>query len=136
MGVLCQEVICILLCVLLYSFFSFFGLFMSSYYKYYVFFCLNECEDGLCCCVDFGVKVMQEYVKKCCKEFGINGEGCVCINKVGCLDCCEFGFVMVVYFEVVWYIFVDKEDIDEIIQSYLVEGKLVEWLMVDCFVNV
>jgi (2Fe-2S) ferredoxin len=38
---------------------------------------------------------------------------------------------MVVYPEAVWYTFVDKEDIDEIIQSHLIEGKPVERLMVD-----
>ena len=53
------------------------------------------------------------------------------INKAGCLDRCELGPVMVVYPEAVWYTFVDKEDIDEIIQSHLVEGKPVERLMVD-----
>ncbi|RFC01320.1 ferredoxin, partial [Klebsiella michiganensis] len=36
-----------------------------------------------------------------------------------------------VYPEAVWYPFVDKEDIDEIIQSHLIEGKPVERLMVD-----
>ena len=53
------------------------------------------------------------------------------INKAGCLDRCELGPVMVVYPEAVWYTFVDKEDIDEIIQSHLIEGKPVERLMVD-----
>lgn len=35
---------------------------------------------------------------------------------------------MVVYPEAVWYTFVDKEDIDEIIESHLVNGKPVERL--------
>jgi len=74
---------------------------------------------------------MQEYAKKRCKELGINGEGRVRINKAGCLDRCELGPVLVVYPEAVWYTFVDQEDIDEIIQSHLIEGKPVERLMVD-----
>ncbi|GCB06133.1 ferredoxin [Ralstonia sp. SET104] len=104
---------------------------MSSHYQHHVFFCLNEREDGSRCCADFGAKAMQEYAKKRCKELGINGEGRVRINKAGCLDRCELGPVMVVYPEAVWYTFVDKEDIDEIIQSHLIEGKPVERLMVD-----
>ena len=104
---------------------------MSSHYKHHVFFCLNEREDGSRCCADFGAKAMQEYAKKRCKELGINGEGRVRINKAGCLDRCELGPVMVVYPEAVWYTFVDKDDIDEIIQSHLIEGKPVERLMVD-----
>jgi (2Fe-2S) ferredoxin len=39
--------------------------------------------------------------------------------------------VLVVYPEAVWYTFVDQHDIDEIIQSHLIEGKPVERLMVD-----
>jgi (2Fe-2S) ferredoxin len=53
------------------------------------------------------------------------------INKAGCLDRCELGPVLVVYPEAVWYTFVDQHDIDEIIQSHLIEGKPVERLMVD-----
>jgi (2Fe-2S) ferredoxin len=96
---------------------------MSSHYQHHVFFCLNEREDGSRCCADFGAKAMQEYAKKRCKELGINGEGC--------LDRCELGPVLVVYPEAVWYTFVDQHDIDEIIQSHLIEGKPVERLMVD-----
>jgi (2Fe-2S) ferredoxin len=95
---------------------------MSSHYQHHVFFCLNEREDGSRCCADFGAKAMQEYAKKRCKELGINA---------GCLDRCELGPVLVVYPEAVWYTFVDQHDIDEIIQSHLIEGKPVERLMVD-----
>jgi (2Fe-2S) ferredoxin len=37
---------------------------------------------------------------------------------------------MVVYPQAVWYTFVDAEDIDEIIESHLVNGKVVERLVV------
>lgn len=46
-------------------------------------------------------------MKKCVKEFGFVGLGKVCINKVGCFDCCEEGLVMVVYLEGMWYMYVD-----------------------------
>jgi (2Fe-2S) ferredoxin len=38
---------------------------------------------------------------------------------------------MVVYPEAVWYTFVDKDDIDEIIESHLLKGKIVERLLID-----
>jgi (2Fe-2S) ferredoxin len=38
--------------------------------------------------------------------------------------------VAVVYPEGVWYSFVDKADIDEIVESHLVHGKQVERLLV------
>ena len=103
---------------------------MSSHYQHHVFFCLNEREDGSRCCADFGAKAMQEYAKKRCKELGINGEGRVRINKAGCLDRCEEGPVLVVYPQGTWYTFVDNSDIDEIIDSDLVGGKVVERLKI------
>ena len=41
--------------------------------------------------------------------------GKVRINNAGCLDRCDQGPVLVIYPEAIWYTFVDKEDIDEII---------------------
>jgi (2Fe-2S) ferredoxin len=63
------------------------------------------------------------------------------VNKAGCLDQCEHGPVVVVYPEGVWYGNVTEEDVDEIIQSHLVEGCPVERLRIaepclnspDCF---
>jgi (2Fe-2S) ferredoxin len=52
------------------------------------------------------------------------------INNAGCLDRCEQGPVMVIYPEATWYTFVDKEDIDEIIDSHLVKGKVVDRLKI------
>ncbi len=60
----------------------------------------------------------------------MNGQGKVRINKSGCLDRCEEGPVMVIYPEAVWYTYVDEHDIDEIIDSHLVEGKVVERLKI------
>jgi (2Fe-2S) ferredoxin len=37
---------------------------------------------------------------------------------------------MVIYPEAVWYQFVDKEDVDEIIHSHLVNGKAVDRLRI------
>ncbi|AGW88658.1 MULTISPECIES: (2Fe-2S) ferredoxin domain-containing protein [Cupriavidus] len=105
---------------------------MSSYYQHHVFFCLNQRDAGEDCCANHNAKAMQEYAKKRCKELGIaGGEGRVRINKAGCLNRCELGPVLVVYPEAIWYTFVDEHDIDEIIDSHLLNGKPVERLMVD-----
>jgi len=50
------------------------------------------------------------------------------VNKAGCLDRCEHGPVIVVYPEAVWYTYVDREDIDEIVESHLRDGHPVERL--------
>jgi len=57
------------------------------------------------------------------------GEGQIRINSSGCLDRCELGPVIVVYPEGVWYSYLDESDVDEIIDSHLLNGKVVERLL-------
>ena len=102
-----------------------------SYYRHHIFFCLNQRDEGRPCCADQGAAKMQEHAKKRCKELGLLGAGAVRVNKAGCLDRCEEGPVAVVYPEGVWYTFVDKDDIDEIVESHLRDGKIVERLLLD-----
>jgi len=51
------------------------------------------------------------------------------INKAGCLDRCAGGPVAVVYPEGVWYSYVDTTDIDEIVESHLKNGQVVQRLV-------
>jgi len=62
------------------------------------------------------------------KELGLAGPGKIRVNKAGCLDRCTDGPVMVIYPEGIWYTFIDTDDIEEIIQSHLIEGRTVERL--------
>jgi len=59
---------------------------------------------------------------------GLSGRGQVRVNKSGCLDRCELGPVCVVYPEGIWYTYIDEEDVNEIIDSHLVNGIPVERL--------
>lgn len=102
----------------------------KSYYEHHVFFCLNQRDSGRVCCADSGAAHAQQHAKQRIKELGLNGCGKVRINKAGCLDRCEEGPVLVVYPEGVWYTYVDTQDIDEIIDSHLVGGKIVERLKI------
>jgi (2Fe-2S) ferredoxin len=52
------------------------------------------------------------------------------VNQAGCLDRCAEGPVIVVYPEEIWYTYVDKDDIDEIIEEHLVNGRVVERLRI------
>ncbi|RAC59606.1 (2Fe-2S) ferredoxin domain-containing protein, partial [Burkholderia multivorans] len=81
-------------------------------------------------CAQCDAQTMREYAKKRVKELGLAGAGKVRINKAGCLDRCEEGPVMVVYPEGTWYTYVDKADIDEIVESHLRDGKIVERLKI------
>lgn len=101
-----------------------------SYYKSHVFFCVNRREPPSACCACHNSEAMRDYAKKRVKELGLSGPGKVRINKAGCLDRCEQGPVIVVYPEEVWYTYVDREDIDEIIDEHLVNGRIVERLRI------
>ena len=57
------------------------------------------------------------------------------VNKAGCLDRCAAGPVAVVYPEGVWYSFVDASDVDEIVESHLKKGEIVERLLVPAHVG-
>lgn len=102
-----------------------------SYFQRHIFFCLNDRDEGRSSCAHRDSVKMQEHAKKRCKQLGISGPGQVRVNKSGCLDRCEEGPVAVVYPEGVWYTYVDREDIDEIVDSHLRDGKIVERLLLD-----
>ena len=101
-----------------------------SYYQYHVFFCTNERADGSACCQRFNARDMRDYAKQRSKELGIAGRGKVRINTAGCLDRCSEGPVVVVYPGAVWYTYLDRQDIDEIIQEHLINGRVVERLKI------
>lgn len=104
---------------------------MNNYFKHHVFFCLNQRADGEPCCQDKGAESAFDHMKAQVKKLGLRGEGKVRVNRAGCFDRCGEGPLMVVYPEAVWYTFVDQEDVDEIIESHLKNGKVVERLVVE-----
>lgn len=104
---------------------------MNNYFKHHVFFCLNQRDDGAACCSDKGAEAAFDYMKAQVKKLDLRGKGKVRVNRAGCFDRCGEGPLLVVYPEAVWYTFIDNEDIDEIIESHLQFGKVVERLIVD-----
>ena len=101
-----------------------------SYYKRHVFFCCNERPAPEACCANHGAVELQAYAKARIRELGEAGKGKVRMNKAGCLDRCEEGPVLVVYPEAVWYTYVDRADIDEIIDRHVLHGEIVERLRI------
>ena len=100
-----------------------------AYYKHHIFFCLNERKNGEACCAIQGAQAAFDHCKSQVKALGLSGPGQVRVNKAGCLDRCAAGPVAVVYPEVTWYSFVDNADSDEIVESHLKNGKVVERLL-------
>ena len=101
-----------------------------SYYKYHVFFCTNLRESGKQCCEQCNASEIRAYAKDKIKNMGLSGANNIRINTAGCLDRCELGPVLVVYPDETWYSYVDREDIDEIIEKHLVGGEVVERLLI------
>ncbi len=100
-----------------------------QYYKHHIFFCTNQRDNGEACCANQGAQAAFERCKARVKALGLNGPGAVRVNRAGCMDRCQGGPVAVVYPEGVWYTYVDEQDIDEIVESHLKHGKVVERLI-------
>ena len=103
-----------------------------SYYRRHVFFCTNDRgpDSDRPSCNRCGSQAMRDHAKERVKALGLAGPGQVRVNASGCLDRCEEGPVCVVYPEGVWYTYVDTDDVDEIIDSHIVNGKPVERLKI------
>ena len=101
----------------------------SSYYERHVFFCTNQRQNGESCCAQFAAQEAFDHCKSQVRAAGLAGPGKVRVNKAGCLDRCAAGPVLVIYPEAVWYSYVNNEDIDEIVESHLKKGEVVERLL-------
>jgi (2Fe-2S) ferredoxin len=102
---------------------------MDNYYQHHVFFCLNQRDNGEACCADKGAEAAFDHMKARVKKLGLSGKDKVRINRSGCLDRCGEGPLMVIYPQAVWYTFIDNADIDEIIESHLINNKVVTRLI-------
>ena len=101
----------------------------ASYYERHIFFCLNQREGGEACCSQHQAQAAFDRCKSQAKAQGLLGAGKVRVNKAGCLDRCAGGPVAVVYPDETWYTFVDTSDLDEIVDSHLKDGRVVERLL-------
>ncbi len=103
----------------------------EPYYQRHLFFCCNLREGtDRPSCNGKGASAMRDYAKPRVKELELSGEGKVRVNQAGCLDRCNEGPCAVVYPEGVWYTYVDRTDIDEIVEEHLQHGRIVERLRI------
>ena len=102
-----------------------------SHFKHHLFFCLNQRDGGRAACADHGAKPLWEHAKQRVKTLGLAGPGKVRVNQAGCLDRCDQGPVCVVYPQGIWYTYIDQHDINEIVDSHLRDGQIVDRLRID-----
>jgi (2Fe-2S) ferredoxin len=100
------------------------------FFDKHVFCCINKRPDsnpkGCCCSKDS--EGLQIELKKKIKDLKLEKK--IRINKSGCLDRCENGPVIVIYPEGIWYSIKNSKDVDEILNSHLLNNKIVERLKI------
>lgn len=91
-------------------------------FQRHIFICTNlrEGDDERGCCKARGADAVAEAFKRKLYERGL--KRVVRPNKAGCLDQCAHGVTVVVYPDAVWYGGVKPEDVDEIIESHVLNG--------------
>jgi (2Fe-2S) ferredoxin len=96
----------------------------------HVFICTNvrDAADPRGCCAARGGDEVRSAFKKALKDRGLSKA--MRANNCGCLDACEFGPTVVVYPDSVWYGGVQVSDVDEIIESHLLNDVPVERLLI------
>ncbi len=95
-------------------------------YKKHVFICTNQKDGGKKCCgAEHGMALVDAF-KASLKEKNLHVE--MRAQKTGCLDVCALGPALVVYPEGVFYGKVELSDVEEIIESHLVNDIPVERL--------
>lgn len=97
------------------------------YFDTHIFCCMNRRAPGHTrgCCAEKKAESLRNYMKDKAKTLGIPG---IRVNQSGCLDRCELGPVLVIYPEGVWYTYQSKADIDEILETHVQQGSIVERL--------
>jgi (2Fe-2S) ferredoxin len=101
-----------------------------SRYQRHVFVCINERPPGhpKGCCFEKGSAAIRDALKAELQKRGLSG--IVRANNSGCLDACEFGVSLVIYPDGIWYGGVKKEDVAEIVDRTIVDGEVIQRLLV------
>jgi (2Fe-2S) ferredoxin len=98
-------------------------------FQRHIFICMNERPAGhpRGCCASKEAGEVVVALKRALRRRGLDDR--VRGNKAGCLDTCENGVSVVIYPEGVWYGGVTPDDADEIVESHVIGGRVVERLL-------
>jgi (2Fe-2S) ferredoxin len=99
-------------------------------FQRHVFVCTNVRPPGhpKGCCSEKGSEAVRDALKEQIGKRGLKGS--VRANAAGCLDACEHGVSVVVYPENVWYGGVTLQDVDEIVEEHVINGRPIERLRI------
>ncbi len=97
--------------------------------KRYVLVCTNEraADHPKGSCTAVGSVALRERLKELLEEKELKGRARILATS--CLDVCAGGPILCVMPDNIWYGGVRIEDAEEIVESHLVKGEPVEWLL-------
>lgn len=95
----------------------------DSFYEHHVFVCTHLKTDGKKCCQQGNAEAMAAYMKERLQALGLHGEGKVRVSRSGCLGRCGQGPNIVVYPEGSWHSYSCKEDVDQFVESLVIDSK-------------
>ncbi len=95
----------------------------------YIFVCINERPEDhpRGSCGHSGSLELVAELKRLVKENKLRTK--VRVNKAGCMELCEIGPSVMVHPDNVWYMKVNPEDAQDIIEQHIIGGKPVERLL-------
>jgi len=97
---------------------------------YHVFVCsssrINGQQRGFCV-NNNSVEIIQNFMMEL-EDRDLTAD--VIVTNTGCLGICDKGPVVIVYPDGVWYGGVTPDDVEEIVDSHLEKGKIVERLQI------
>jgi (2Fe-2S) ferredoxin len=97
-------------------------------YDIHIFVCCNQRTgtDRLSCGEEHGHALVGEFKKRIKdKKLGLE----IRTNRSGCLGICDYGPTVAIYPEGTFYVNVQTDDVEEIIQSHIIGGKPVQRLL-------
>jgi (2Fe-2S) ferredoxin len=99
-------------------------------FEKHIFVCENKRPEGhpKGCCADKNSLEIRSLFKKRLKELGLSAQ--IRANAAGCLDACEYGVTVLVYPGQIWYGKVTIDDVEEIIQSHIINNNPIERLKI------
>ncbi len=97
-------------------------------FERHVFVCTNQRDpdNRKGCCASKDAGEVRSRLKRLAPEAGLKGR--IRVNSAGCLDQCSQGVSIVVYPEEVWYGHVTLDDVDELFEEHVLNGRPVERL--------
>lgn len=93
----------------------------------HIFVCTSSRMTGVAkgfCHTKGALEIIQKFTEKL-EEEDITD---VMVSNTGCFGICEKGPIVAVYPDNVWYGSVSTDDVDEIVDSHIMNGKIVEKL--------